>query len=48
MSDVRGRFLWHELYTSDVEAAVAFYKAVIGWGTEIWDGAGWQALALAN
>lgn len=30
-SGVRGRFLWHDLITSDVAAAVAFYTAVTGW-----------------
>jgi len=32
----RGRFVWHELYTTDIEAAKAFYTKVIGWGTEKW------------
>ena len=38
MSDanVRGRFLWHELMTTDTKAAAAFYKQVAGWGTENW------------
>ena len=31
---IRGRFLWHELMTTDVEAAKAFYTAAIGWGTQ--------------
>lgn len=26
-----GEFNWHELYTSDPEAALAFYSAVFGW-----------------
>jgi uncharacterized protein len=26
-----GNFGWHELYTSDVEAAKAFYAATVGW-----------------
>ena len=29
----KGRFVWHELMTSDPTAAQAFYKEVIGWGT---------------
>lgn len=33
-STVRGRFVWHELMTSDVAGAVAFYKKVTGWKTE--------------
>jgi predicted enzyme related to lactoylglutathione lyase len=28
---VRGRFVWHELMTSDPKAAAAFYKEVVGW-----------------
>ncbi len=31
-----GRFCWHELLTSDPEAAAAFYGEVIGWGTGEW------------
>ncbi len=27
------RFVWYELLTSDVDAAKAFYTALIGWGT---------------
>jgi predicted enzyme related to lactoylglutathione lyase len=33
----RGRFVWYELYTTDVQAAQEFYKQVIGWGTRKWD-----------
>ena len=32
----RGRFVWHELMTSDTSAAQAFYKEVIGWGIQPW------------
>ncbi len=35
---VRGRFDWHELMTSDPEAAKGFYAAVVGWGTQDWPG----------
>jgi predicted enzyme related to lactoylglutathione lyase len=35
---VRGRFTWHELLTSDPEAAKRFYTAVTGWGTQDWPG----------
>jgi hypothetical protein len=28
----RGRFIWYELMTTDVEAAKAFYTKVVGWG----------------
>jgi predicted enzyme related to lactoylglutathione lyase len=34
----RGRFVWHDLMTSDPEAAKAFYTAVTGWGTQTWEG----------
>lgn len=34
----KGRFGWHELYTSDPVAAQAFYTNVIGWTTQIWEG----------
>ncbi len=28
------RFVWYELMTTDPEAAVSFYTAVVGWGTQ--------------
>ena len=31
-----GRFVWHELMTTDTKAAERFYKAVVGWGTTAW------------
>jgi predicted enzyme related to lactoylglutathione lyase len=33
---VRGRFVWHELMTSDPKAAAKFYPPVIGWKTQTW------------
>lgn len=33
----RGRFIWHELLTNDVEAATAFYAGIAGWGTTVWE-----------
>src|SRR5262249_32417158 len=33
MANSRGRFLWYQLLTTDVEAAKAFYAEVVGWGT---------------
>ena len=33
MADSHGRFVWYELTTTDMEAAKAFYAAVVGWGT---------------
>ena len=35
-NNIRGRFLWHELMTSNPKAASAFYKKVVGWKTEGW------------
>jgi uncharacterized protein len=29
-----GRFVWHDLITTDTEAAKAFYTGVMGWGTQ--------------
>ncbi len=40
MSTSQGKFIWYELATSDVGGAIKFYKDVIGWGTEEFDGAG--------
>lgn len=34
MSDAQGKFVWYELITTDVPKAIAFYKDVIGWGTQ--------------
>ena len=31
---IRGRFLWHELLTSDPAAGQSFYTALVGWGTQ--------------
>jgi hypothetical protein len=33
----QGQFLWHELITSDTDAAIDFYKHVIGWNTQPYD-----------
>lgn len=30
----RGRFAWHELMTPDPDAAIGFYRQVVGWGIE--------------
>ena len=37
MSEDRGRFVWHDLMTTDPDAAQSFYTKLIGWGTEAWD-----------
>jgi predicted enzyme related to lactoylglutathione lyase len=33
-ADIRGRFVWHELMTSDTEAAGDFYSNVVAWRTQ--------------
>lgn len=33
MTDFNGQFFWHELMTSDPQAALAFYTDVVGWTT---------------
>ena len=35
-SAVLGRFVWHDLLTTDPEAAQRFYSKVVGWGTQLW------------
>jgi hypothetical protein len=35
--DVRGRFLWHELLTTDPDAASRFYGGFAGWETIRWE-----------
>lgn len=37
-SDIRGRFVWYELLTSDPKQAIPFYTEVIGWGRQDWEG----------
>jgi hypothetical protein len=34
----RGRFVWHELLTTDPDAAQRFYSDVVGWTTGKWQG----------
>ncbi len=36
----RGRFLWYDTMTTDVQGAIAFYTKVTGWGTQTWNGTG--------
>jgi len=40
MADVksRGRFVWYDLMTTDLDKAQAFYPKVVGWGTQVWPG----------
>lgn len=33
-ADIRGRFIWHELVTTDPDAAAAFYSKVVSWKTQ--------------
>lgn len=33
-ADIRGRFIWHELMTTDTDAAGAFYSKVMPWKTQ--------------
>ena len=33
-ADIRGRFIWHELMTTDTDAAGAFYSKVVPWKTQ--------------
>lgn len=33
-ADIRGRFVWHELLTTDTGAAAAFYPKVVPWRTQ--------------
>ena len=40
MSDYRGRFLWYELMSSDVDAAIEFYSGITGWTAQPWEGDG--------
>ena len=45
----RGRFVWFDLLTTDPSATAAFYPAVTGWGTEVWNGgAGDYSMWTAN
>jgi len=48
MSDIRGRFVWYENLTRDVDAALAFYRAVVGWNTQSWAGMGEPYHMFAN
>ena len=35
---LRGRFVWHELLTSDPDGATSFYTKLAGWDTQVWEG----------
>jgi predicted enzyme related to lactoylglutathione lyase len=34
MAHTHGRFVWYELMTTDMDAAEAFYRDVVGWGAQ--------------
>ena len=38
MANATGRFVWHDLMTSDTAGAIKFYGAVAGWGTQAFEG----------
>jgi len=38
MSNASGRFVWHDLMTTDTDGAKKFYGEVAGWGTQAWEG----------
>lgn len=35
-STLHGRFIWHELMTTDPRSAGRFFSSVIGWKTQAW------------
>lgn len=34
----KGSFIWYELLTPDTKASEAFYKSVVGWNTQVFEG----------
>jgi predicted enzyme related to lactoylglutathione lyase len=40
MSRNQGKFVWYELATTDVQGAIDYYRNVIGWETDFYEGAG--------
>jgi hypothetical protein len=48
MADSHGRFIWYELTTTDMQAAKAFYAAVVGWGTRDASMKCWMATGSSN
>lgn len=45
---VRGRFVWHELMTTDTASAEAFYKEIVGWNTAPWGAEASYTLFMAG
>ena len=37
-SNIIGRYVWHELLTTDPKAAESFYTEVVGWKTQVFEG----------
>ena len=48
MLNISGRFVWHDLMTTDTEGAKKFYGEVAGWGTQEWQGPGPYTLWTNN
>lgn len=47
-ADPRGRFVWHELLTTDAAAATAFYPKVVPWKPQAWERDPKYTLWVAN
>src|SRR5258707_114940 len=47
-AETRGRFVWHELATTDPAAAKAFYEKVIGWKTSAMEGGEFDMGEMGN
>ncbi|HEY4561352.1 MAG TPA: VOC family protein [Thermoanaerobaculia bacterium] len=45
-NDARSHFVWYDLMTIDPEAAQAFYTAVAGWGTHVWETPGMPSYTM--
>jgi uncharacterized protein len=45
---MRGNFAWHELVTTDTQAASAFYPKVTGWKTKAWEHDASYTLFMGN
>jgi predicted enzyme related to lactoylglutathione lyase len=47
-STLRGRFVWHELLTTDTKSAGAFFSKVIGWKVQPWGEDGSYTLFVSD
>lgn len=43
-TSIRGRFVWHELMTTDPRDAARFFGKVIGWKAKPWDQQSWYSM----